>query len=159
MLIHIQQEPEVREVKWPVSSSLGCRSQPRTAPPPATGGRTPGDAPRLRGELQPPARPLLDRPDAPRRCGAGGGRSPGPWTWNGHHPIWLMNFTIDAEGNRPQQMFLLWEPADLSGRSLPLQGDQTGPLLCVVIGALHNFIKLLILETEFIFCKGVLCSL
>lgn len=57
-------------------------------------------------------------------------------------------------------MFLLWEPPDLSGHSLILQGDKTGaPLLCVVIGALHNFIKLFILETELIFCKGVFVQL
>lgn len=30
--------------------------------------------------------------------------------------------------------------------------------LCAVTGALHNFIKLFILETELIFCKGVLCG-
>lgn len=39
------------------------------------------------------------------------------------------------------------------------KGINAGLLLCVVIGALHNFIKLFILETELIFCKGVFVRL
>lgn len=54
-------------------------------------------------------------------------------------------------------MFPGWERPDPSGRSLTLRGDQAGPLLCVVTGASHNFIKLFTLETELIFCEGFLC--
>lgn len=41
---------------------------------------------------------------------------------------------------------------------LPFKGIKLTLPLCVVTGALHNFIKLFILETELIFCKGVLCG-